>query len=327
MTAASLSPVRAAHDGSTPARPSPPPWPATGFLRRVGSLITLVDTAPGLLAPIRRLRAWLPGDDRYGDPLSVGAPGLATGLTDRLVTAHGTDASALRDLGLTSLQLCRALIDDDPTAVGGRSITVVFTELSDFPDWAHQLGPLPALGLLRRVSAAIEPVLSHHGRIIKRPAPGALMAVFATPTAALDAATAARDTLDRVTDTGPLRLRAGVHTGNPRPLGGDYFGADVNIAARLLETAHPGEVLITGPTRSKLSTTPRRFHPVRWHANGVPADLAAYRVDQPTPPGTPRPGRAPQLFPTNDQPSLTNVHDVTTSSWTSPHGRATTPSA
>ena len=40
-------------------------------------------------------------------------------------------------------------------------------------------------------------------------------------------------------------MRFGVHTGKPRPLGGDYFGVDVNIAARVMEAARPNQVLVS----------------------------------------------------------------------------------
>ena len=40
-------------------------------------------------------------------------------------------------------------------------------------------------------------------------------------------------------------LRGGIHFGRPRKLGSDYFGVDVNVAARVAAAAGPGEVLIS----------------------------------------------------------------------------------
>ena len=40
-------------------------------------------------------------------------------------------------------------------------------------------------------------------------------------------------------------MRFGVHSGKPRRLGGDYFGVDVNVAARVMEAASPDQVLIS----------------------------------------------------------------------------------
>lgn len=41
------------------------------------------------------------------------------------------------------------------------------------------------------------------------------------------------------------RLRTAIHLGRPRKLGCDYFGVDVNIAARLCDAAKPDEILVS----------------------------------------------------------------------------------
>ena len=41
------------------------------------------------------------------------------------------------------------------------------------------------------------------------------------------------------------RMRAGVHWGRPRKLGGDYLGVDVNIAARVADCAKADQVVIS----------------------------------------------------------------------------------
>ena len=73
------------------------------------------------------------------------------------------------------------------------------------------------------------------------------------------------------------QLRAGIHFGRPRKLGGDYFGVDVNVAARVADAAGPGEVLISeavceqlGGARAELR---RRW---RFKAKGAPKDLKVY---------------------------------------------------
>ena len=42
-------------------------------------------------------------------------------------------------------------------------------------------------------------------------------------------------------------MRAGVHWGRPRKLGGDYLGVDVNIAARVGDAAKADQVLASDP--------------------------------------------------------------------------------
>jgi hypothetical protein len=46
-------------------------------------------------------------------------------------------------------------------------------------------------------------------------------------------------------ETGPLRVRMGLHTGESRLRGGDYFGTEVNRAARVMGLAYGGQILIS----------------------------------------------------------------------------------
>jgi DNA-binding NarL/FixJ family response regulator/class 3 adenylate cyclase len=47
----------------------------------------------------------------------------------------------------------------------------------------------------------------------------------------------------------PLRVRMGVHTGEPTPAEGGYVGIDVHRAARICSAGHGGQVLVSQPTR------------------------------------------------------------------------------
>src|SRR6202030_3638642 len=79
------------------------------------------------------------------------------------------------------------------------------------------------------------------------------------------------------------RLRGGVHLGRPRKLGGDYFGVDVNIAARLAQAAAPGEVLVSARTLDALDAEMiARSEERPCSAKGAPDDLVAH-ADAATP--------------------------------------------
>ena len=77
-----------------------------------------------------------------------------------------------------------------------------------------------------------------------------LLAVFASPQAALEAALAARDAPASVQwpAGAKVRLRIGVHTGQLQTIDGGYWGEDVHYAARLAQAAHGGQVLVSGVT-------------------------------------------------------------------------------
>jgi class 3 adenylate cyclase len=106
------------------------------------------------------------------------------------------------------------------------------------------------------------------------------MAVFEAPNEAVDAALDAVDATATVRLDGyQPRLRAGIHVGKPRRLGGDYLGVDVNVAARVAAAAGPSEVLVSEAACEHLgdaSVTMRQRR--RFKAKGAPSDLRVFEV-------------------------------------------------
>src|SRR5205085_7388277 len=68
--------------------------------------------------------------------------------------------------------------------------------------------------------------------------------------AALSAADAAR----RALEPGPIRVRMGLHTGEPQLTDEGYVGLDVHRAARISAAGHGGQVLLSGTTHDLLGT-------------------------------------------------------------------------
>jgi class 3 adenylate cyclase len=68
---------------------------------------------------------------------------------------------------------------------------------------------------------------------------------FAKATDALAAASAAREALA----DGPIRVRIGLHTGEPTRTDEGYVGIDVHRAARLAAAGHGGQILLSQATR------------------------------------------------------------------------------
>jgi adenylate cyclase len=204
------------------------------------------DTHPSLLAATRRMRRRLPGDERFGDPLST------AGLTPVQVVARGVSAltpereSVLQELGLAGLQVWQSLSEATGRGRGEQELALLFTDLVGFSTWALQAGDAATIELLRDVGLAVErAVLAHNGRIVKRLGDG-LMATFVQAQEAVDAALDAQEALAEVEVNGyKPRMRAGVHWGRPRKLGGDYMGIDVNVAARVADAAKEQQVIVS----------------------------------------------------------------------------------
>ena len=56
-------------------------------------------------------------------------------------------------------------------------------------------------------------------------------------------------------DGNEVRVRMGLHTGEPRPVEGGYVGLDVHHAARVMAAGHGGQVLVSAATRALLGPT------------------------------------------------------------------------
>jgi adenylate cyclase len=160
-------------------------------------------------------------------------------------------------------------------------MAIVFTDLVEFSEWTLKAGDDAAVRLLRDVSEAIEPpVEAHGGQVVKRLGDG-MMAVFGDAASALDAVVEARERLREVEADGyDPRMRAGIHVGRPRRIGGDYIGVDVNVAARLAEEAAGDEILVTDRGCENLDDeTVRTRRKRRFKVKGVPREMGAYAVE------------------------------------------------
>lgn len=261
---------------------SNPRWPqARGAAARVAARAREFDRSPRTVDALRRVRRALPGDSGFGDPLSAAgrdSAGTVARVAGRLFDEHPT---ASRELTLGGLQIWQSVLERTGRGGGDREVTLVFTDLVGFSDWALRVGDEDTLRLLRAVASATEPhVRRHRGHVVKRLGDG-MMAAFPSPQLAFDAALDCLKGIEEVeVDGWAPRIRVGIHTGRPRAIGGDYLGVDVNIAARLTERAGGGEILVSGAAvegldRSRVETRRKRFFGTR-RVKGVPEGIEVY---------------------------------------------------
>jgi class 3 adenylate cyclase/YHS domain-containing protein len=129
-----------------------------------------------------------------------------------------------------------------------RDSTFVFADIAGFTALTEAHGDEQAADLAADFAAAVEGVL----------APGAAEQVKTIGDAIMlrfdDAGTAVRAGLriacELLAEHGAPTVRVGMHTGPAVARGGDWFGASVNLAARIAALAGGGEVLLTGATRA-----------------------------------------------------------------------------
>lgn len=238
-----------------------------------------LETLAKLARGVRRI---LPGDSDFGDPMSTGGDQASQQLGRRIAEISAHRPSILRELGLGTLQVYEALASGGWDELGESELTIVFTDLVRFSDWALDAGDTAATALLRKVDGVITPLFDERGgRVVKRLGDG-LMATFIEPVAAVEAVLDANDALAAVEVGGERpRMRAGAHHGRPRRVGRDYLGVDVNVAARVAQAAKGDELLVSGSVREQLDDA--RFkakRKLRFRAKGAPKDLEVFSVER-----------------------------------------------
>jgi adenylate cyclase len=273
--------------------PAPAELPTPAELQRrlahAAGTVRAANRRQGIVQAVRTAREMLPGDENFGDELSIAGDQpsavIARFLAERQTEDAGKHAgvTVTSEAGLAALQVWQALSERVGRGAGVVEATILFTDLVAFSSWVLEAGDEQALELLRAVASVVEPeIVSRRGRVVKRLGDGH-MAVFADPCDGVQAALAMQEGLDSIEVGGHRpRLRAGLHRGAPRRIGGDYLGTDVNIAARVGQAAGAGEVLISAAVmagideaaRGDLQFKRRRF----FRAKGAPRDLEVFLV-------------------------------------------------
>ena len=111
-----------------------------------------VDSQPSLLTAAQRLRRRLPGDERFGDPMSTAGAQPVEVVARRVSAMQPERKSVLQELGLGALQVWQSLSEAAGRGHGDQQMAVLFTDLVGFSSWALQAGDEPALELLREVA-------------------------------------------------------------------------------------------------------------------------------------------------------------------------------
>jgi class 3 adenylate cyclase len=117
---------------------------------------------------------------------------------------------------------------------------IAFIDLSGYTRLTEESGDHSASMLAEGLAQLVnEAAASYRGRVVKLLGDG-VMFYFADPA---DAVRCGLAVVGRATELGLPRARMGVNAGDVLFRDGDYYGRTVNIAARIVEYARPGEVL------------------------------------------------------------------------------------
>ena len=150
---------------------------------------------------------------------------------------------------------------------------IVFTDIVGFTALTDAHGDDVALALLERQERMVRAALPESARVVKELGDGLLL-WFDDPREAIDTCLELQRAFDALNDAAdaadgagapsavdrfadvPLWVRIGVHWGAPRKRGDDIVGGDVNLAARIVDLAGPGEVLCSKATADVIGSRP-----------------------------------------------------------------------
>jgi predicted ATPase len=158
------------------------------------------------------------------------------------------------------------------TAAPSGVVTFLFTDVEGSTRrWEADADSMRAA--LAAHDAVLRSAIEAHGGFMFKHTGDGVCAAFASPKSAVDAAVAAQRALE-------LPVRMGLATGEAELRDGDYFGAVLNRAARVMAAGHGGQILLAESTAALLSGVelvdlgPRRLR-------DVSAPVAVFQVRAP----------------------------------------------
>jgi predicted ATPase/class 3 adenylate cyclase len=124
------------------------------------------------------------------------------------------------------------------------TVTFLFTDIEGSTRLLQELGDAYA-DVLAEHHRLLREEFARHGGVEVGTEGDSFFVAFAKASDALAAAEAAREALA----DGPVRVRMGLHTGEPMVTDEGYVGIDVHRAARIATAGHGGQVLVSQATR------------------------------------------------------------------------------
>jgi predicted ATPase/class 3 adenylate cyclase len=128
------------------------------------------------------------------------------------------------------------------------TVTFLFTDIEGSTRLLHELGPERYGEELAEHRRLLREAFAAHGGVEVDTQGDAFFVAFPTAAGAAAAAQAGHGALA----AGPVRVRIGLHTGQPTRSGEGYVGVDVHRGARIAALAHGGQTLLSPATAALL---------------------------------------------------------------------------
>jgi adenylate cyclase len=136
---------------------------------------------------------------------------------------------------------------------------ICFVDISGFTDLTEQRGDEAAADLASLMGPLVRRTAERHGGKVVKYLGDGVMLYFGHVE---DAVSATLETVVAIADAGLPPAHAGIATGPVVFQGGDYFGRTVNLAARIMERAQPGQVLVSQEVVDRVGADGVAFEPI-----------------------------------------------------------------
>lgn len=132
-------------------------------------------------------------------------------------------------------------------------ITILFSDIEGYTSMTERVGDEASLDILATHDRILRSALAGHGgREVKHTGDG-IMAFFPCAARAVECGLAIQDSISAYNEHRPLRetlrVAIGINTGSPIRDHGDLYGRAVIVAARVVEIAGGGRVVVTDVVR------------------------------------------------------------------------------
>ena len=180
--------------------------------------------------------------------------------------AQGVDSKdVLSSISSVASDAAREKTDLSPHAAPDGTITIMFTDIEDSTLLTDRMGDKRWVAVLREHNRLVREQLARHGGHEVKNRGDGFMVVFREPANALQCALAIQDALrrGRGDDGFAVRVRIGLHCGTAVSESGDFYGREVNFAARIADQAAGGEIVASSAIKTQLGTTVGKFGSAR----------------------------------------------------------------
>jgi class 3 adenylate cyclase len=152
---------------------------------------------------------------------------------------------------------------------------VLFTDIVSSTEQSAAMGDRRWRTLLDSHDAIIRGLIEQgQGRLVKLTGDG-VVATFEGPGRAVQCAASMRDALHTLA----IEIRTGIHAGEIERRGPDISGIAVYVAARVMEHAGPGEILVSGAVPLLMAGSGVKFeNRGEWALKGVPGEWPIFTV-------------------------------------------------